>query len=258
MPVSATVETILNLINDIAPFDTAEGFDNVGLLLGRTDAPVSKVLIALDVTESVAEEAEKLGVQLIISHHPLLFRARKNLTEEDPEGRILCRLIRSHIALIAAHTNLDQTPWSGSACCARKMGLQNLHQEAPYLFIGDLEKPCTAADLAGKLSEALSYPVRCYGNEQTLIHTLAIAGGAYDEGWDQASDCGAQALLTGEVRHHNALTAVMSGFVLFDGGHFATEAPLVRNLSEYLQNAVNDVQYIIRFYPSESAPFGCV
>ena len=135
------------------------------------------------------------------------------------------------------------------------MGLQNLHQEAPYLFIGNLERPCTAAELAGKMTEALSYPVRCYGDEQRLIHTLAIAGGAYDEGWDQASACGAQALLTGEVRHHNALTAVMSGFVLFDGGHFATEAPLVRNLSEYLQNAVNDVQYNVRVLYSTQGCF---
>lgn len=254
----ATVETILNQINEIAPFETAESFDNVGLLLGKRSRKVLNVLVTLDVTLQTAEEAIRLGADLIISHHPLLFRARKNITEEDPEGEILCRLIRHNIALIAAHTNLDQTDLSGSACCARLLDMQNIRKEPPYLFVGDLKKECSAKELRDCISHVLGYPVRCYGDENTRIATLAVAGGSYDEGWEQAKACGAQALLTGEAGYHTALTAAMSGFILFDGGHYATEAPLVQNLAASLQKRFDDVQYKIRFYPSESAGIGCV
>ncbi|MBE5782847.1 MAG: Nif3-like dinuclear metal center hexameric protein [Clostridiales bacterium] len=254
----ANVETLLNLINEMAPFETAEGFDNVGLLLGKRSQPVSKVLVTLDVTKETVGEAVRLGVDSIISHHPLLFRARKNITEEDPEGEILCELIRNRIALIAAHTNLDQTAWSGSACCAKRLELRNIRPEPPYLFLGELKENCSAKELQRELTKKLHYPVRCYGDENATIATLAIAGGSYDEGWEQAKRSGAQALLTGEVGYHTALTAIMSGFVLFDGGHFATEAPLIENLADYLQKRLDDVQYNVRFYPSESAPIGCV
>ena len=251
----ATVGEIKNIIHQLAPFDTAEDFDNVGLLVGRHDATVSKILIALDVTLDVVEEAKKLGAELIISHHPLLFRARKNLLEEDAEGKILCELVRNHISLISAHTNLDRTALSGSACCARLLQLQNLRQEG-YLFLGELAAPLAACELAKLAQEKLRFPVRCYGNEKKPISTLAIAGGSFDEGWAEAQALGAQALLTGEVRHHNALSATMNDFVLFDGGHWGTEAPLVTELCSYLQNAVNGVKWNIRVYPSQSAPFG--
>lgn len=254
---SCTVGEIEKIMADLAPVETAEAYDNVGLLVGRRNAPVNRILVALDCTGDVVQEAKRLGAELIVSHHPLLFHARKNLGEEDPEGKILCDLVRAGISLIAAHTNLDQTNLSGSACCAKLLELKNLRQEG-YLFFGDLAAAMTARSLSNRLTTLLSWPIRIYGNEDTLISSLAIAGGAYDEGWQRAQALGAQALLTGEVRHHNALSAVMSGFVLLDGGHYATEAPLVPVLAEYLQKRLNDVQYMVRVYPSRSVPFGCV
>lgn len=254
----ATVKQIEEILNEIAPFETAEEFDNAGALVGRRDAAVTKVLVALDCTLEVAAEAERLGAELIVTHHPLLFHARKNLLEEDPEGRILCRLIRAQINLISAHTNLDKTFFSGSACCGRLLGLQNLRKGGEYLFLGELPEPMKAKALEEKITETLSFPARCYGKEDTPIKTLAIAGGADDADWALAKELGAQALLTGEVRHHNALAAVMSGFVMFDGGHFGTEAPLVGELCEYLQKRTDDVKYNIRVIPSQRTPFGCV
>ena len=253
-----TVQTIEDMLNEIAPMETAEGFDNVGALIGRRDAAVSRILVALDCTLDVVREAKKLGAELIVTHHPLLFHARKNLLEEDVEGRILCEMVRSHLSLISAHTNLDQTAWSGSACCGRLLGLENLRKESAYLFLGELKSPQTAGDLEEAISRALAFPVRLYGGRNTVISTLAIAGGADDEDWQAAKALGAQALLTGEVRHHNALAASMSDFVLFDGGHYGTEAPLVPVLAEYLQNRLNDVQYNVRVFPSQNAPFGSV
>lgn len=246
---SVTVWQIEDALNAIAPFETAEDYDNVGLLLGRPDAIVHKALVALDVTEAVVLEAERLGAELIIAHHPLMFHARKRLAETDGEARVLCRLIRSRISLIAAHTNLDLTPYSGSAQCAALLGLRNVRQEGLF-FLGECAANVDAQSLRGMISSALHTQTRLYGAENLPVHTLAIVGGAYDEGWQEAQALGAQALLTGEVRHHNAVAAAMAGFALLDGGHYATEAPLVKPLAAYLQNRFSDVQYKIRFYPS--------
>jgi len=254
----ATVEQVEAILQEIAPFETAEEFDNVGILVGKRDAQVSKILVALDATLDVVKEAEKIGAELIVTHHPLLFYGRKNLLEEDPEGKILCRMVRARISMISAHTNLDKTAFSGSACCARLLGLKNVRKAGDYLFLGELEMPLKAGELEGEITNALFFPARCYGNENIMITTLAIAGGAGDGEWPLAQSLGAQALLTGEVKHHNALAAAMSGFVLFDGGHHGTEAPLVPHLAEYLQNRLNDVQYNVRVYPSQRAPFGAV
>ena len=253
-----TVKTIEEMLNELAPMETAESYDNVGALIGRRDAGVHGILVALDCTMEVAEEAIRLGADLIVTHHPLMFHARKNLLEEDAEGKILCELVRRHISLISAHTNLDQTDWSGSACCGRLLKLRDLRKESNYLFLGETEQPREACVLQQTIAQALGFPVRLYGDGSARIITLAIAGGADDGDWALAKSLGAQALLTGEVRHHNALAASMSGFVLFDGGHWGTEAPLVPALAEYLQNRLNDVQCNVRVYPSQCAPFGSV
>ncbi len=253
----ATVQTIEDILRQLAPFEMAEDFDNVGLLVGKRDFPVQKILVTLDATEQVVQEAKVLGADLIVSHHPLLFHARKNIAEEDPEARILCEMIRQHQSLISVHTNLDQTELCGSACCARLLGLENIRKAGQYLFLGDLPKPLSAHVLQQKMTNALHFPVRAYGPDKT-ISTLGIAGGAYDEGWAEAMAQGAQALLTGEVRHHNALSAAMEDFLLFDGGHYGTEAPLVPVLTNYLQKQLDDVQYSVRVYASQCVPFGRV
>ncbi len=254
----ATVQTIEDILNELAPIETAESFDNVGALVGRRGAKITRILVALDCTLDTVREAKAIGAELIVTHHPLLFHPRKNLLEEDAEGRILCELVRANLNLISAHTNLDQTEYSGSACCGKLLGLKNLRKASAYLFLGELEPPLSAVDLETRISRILSFPARRYGDDGRMISTLAIAGGADDGDWQAAKELGAQALLTGEVRHHNALAASMSDFVLFDGGHYATEAPLVPSLAEYLQNRLNDVQYKVTVYPSQYAPFGSV
>ena len=253
----ATVGLVESILNEYADMESAEDYDNVGALVGRRDQEVTKILVALDATMDVVREAEGMGAELIVTHHPLMFHARKNLLEEDPEGRILCEMVRARLSLIAAHTNLDQTSLSGSACCAGLLKLQDVRREG-YLFIGQLPKPMAAAALKDVITRALSFPVRCYGDGSRIIDTLAIGGGACDEEWQEAQNQGAQALLTGEVRHHNALAASMSDFVMFDGGHFGTEAPLVPELAKYLQNRLNDVKYNVTVFPSQCAPFGSV
>jgi len=249
-----TVAVVEEYLNSIAPFETAEGFDNVGLIVGRRENPVTSIIVTLDVTMNVVREAVEKKAELIITHHPLLFHARKNLVEEDPEAMILCELIRNKISVIAAHTNLDASDYSGSACIARALGLKNVRQDG-FIFLGDLENIENANALKTKIEGILHADVRVYGNSETPVRTLAIAGGSFDEGYKDALRLGAQAYLTGEVRHHNAISAAMENMVLMDGTHWATEQILVPHLSASLQNALFALKYSVNVYPSSAALF---
>lgn len=245
-----TVEDVRRIIDQIAPEDTCEGFDNVGLLAGRREAAAPRVLVALDAAMNVVEEAEKWGCTLIVTHHPLMFHARKRMVEEDAEARVLCAMIRRGISLIAAHTNLDQTLWSGSACAAKLLSLRDVVMHG-YMAIGALERPVAASAFAETVNRALGTQTRVYGDPGRILQSVVIAGGSYDEGYHEAITLGADAMITGEVRHHNAVAAVMDDFVLMDAGHFATEAPLVPVLARYLQNALDGLQYNVQVIPSE-------
>lgn len=253
----ASVKTVFDYLNEIAPFETAESFDNVGLLIGSMHAPVERILVALDATPAVIQEALDLDVQLIVTHHPLMFGGTKRLLYDSYEGSVITAIVQNGLHLIAAHTNLDLSPeLSGSACLARRIGLENIRQEG-FVLVGDLkEGDMSAGLLRKKIAHAEDDAVYLFGDEQAKITTLGISGGAYDGGFEQARAMGAQAYLTGEVKHHNALAAAGTGFVLYQGGHFGTENPLVPELSQALQNHLNELQYSVTVYPSRSNPYG--
>ncbi len=251
----ASNQTIYDLIDALAPFETQEGFDNAGFLIGDRSRPVSRVLVALDASLAVVEEARTLKADLLITHHPVMFRAVKSLDFESHEARLLSALLRADLSLIAAHTNLDQSPISAGFLLAERLRLSQPRalEGDPFLVLGDVAEAQSSQALVGRLAEVLGGPVRIFGDRQARVQTLAIAGGAYCDGWLAAKRAGADALLTGEVRHHNALAAVESGFVIFDGGHFQTEVCMVEALREYLQTELNALQYEVEVYASAAA-----
>ena len=239
-----TVREVYDWVDGFAPFQTAEAYDNVGLLTGRYDAAVIRILMALDCTLEVVEEARRLQAELIITHHPLLYHARKNMREDDPEGEILCALIRSHMALVSAHTNLDRAQGGINDTLGQVFSLGGMRGEG-FLRCGKLPSGMAAGALRDMASRLLKAPVRLFGSPDTQIETLAVGGGAYDEGFEEAAALGAQAYLTGEVRHHNALNAVARGMVLLEGGHFATEAPGLHAFGGCLQKGLDGLQYSV-------------
>ena len=249
-----TVKAVYDWVDSFAPFQTAEEYDNVGLLTGRFDAPVTRILTALDCILEVVEEANRLQAELILTHHPLLFHARKNLREDDPEGQILCALIRSRISLICAHTNLDRAPGGINDTLGRLFPLKNMQGEG-FVRCGKLPFGMTAGELRDMASRLLNAPVRLYGSPEKQIDILAVGGGAYDEGYMEASSLGAQAYLTGEVRHHNALAAVAQGMVLLEGGHYATEAPGLCAFGGCLQKGLDGLQYPVAVHHFSGVPY---
>lgn len=244
----ASNQLIYNLINEIAPFDTQEDFDNSGFLIGDPDAEVENILVALDATPAVIQEAVDKKAELVITHHPLMFHAVKALRQNTYEGALLSRIVREGLSVISAHTNLDQTELSGGAVLGRELGLNHLRKADPFIYLGEVPKPLDAQALGRQIGRHIGQNIRCYGALDTRITTLAIAGGAYDEGYVVAREAGAQAFLIGEVRHHNALAAAESGFVLYDGGHYHTEVAMMRELARYLQTTLNTLQYQVGVY----------
>ena len=122
----ATVREIYQYLDGLAPFSLQMEFDNAGFLVGRGERAVSKILVSLDVTEEVAEEAAELGAELIVSHHPVIFRPAKSVTDGDPDGRVLLALAEHRIAAICAHTNLDKARGGVNDCLATALGLEHV------------------------------------------------------------------------------------------------------------------------------------
>ncbi len=251
---SATVSQLLALLDQIAPLSGAEEWDNVGLLSGRPDASVDTVLCALDLNPAVLDEAVRSGAQLIVTHHPILFRGRKNLSETDGEGRLLCALVRSGIALIAMHTNYDNACPGVNDALADQLGLTDVQPLENGMRLG-MAKDSTLGAFAAHAEAALGGPVRRYGDPKAAIRRVAVLGGAGEDFIPEAIAAGADVYLTGEVAYHKALDAVDNGLCVLEAGHAATEHPGISALARGLQIAADAVAYNIRVLNSEVGLF---
>lgn len=250
---AATVAQILALVDQLAPFELAEVWDNVGLLCGDPAAKVEKILVALDLTPGALAEAGRAGAQLIVTHHPILFHARQTLREDDAEGALLCALARARVALIAAHTNYDNAPCGVNDALAAALGFGVARPLQHGLRLVDCEQ--TLVSLAALCEQRLGGRARPYGAEKTRVKRLALCGGAGSDFWPEARKAGADCLLTGEVRHHHALEALASGLTLIEAGHYHTERPSVKALGNGLQTAINAIQYNVSVLESGFEPF---
>lgn len=249
-----TVQMVYDFIHERAPFDQQEPYDNAGLLVGDPRWEVQGIHVALDVTDAVITEAIDRGANLIITHHPLMFSARKRLVETDYEAQLLCRMIRHRIALIAVHTNLDRAPGGINDVLASVCGLRDVTGEG-FVRVGALAEPMTARQLADELSHRLHTVVRLMGAEDAPVTRLGMCSGSGGEEWSAAAQLGANAFLTGECKHHIALEAAASGVVMLEAGHFATELPGIFALADALQIHLNAVQYGVCVSKSEAPAY---
>ena len=152
------------------------------------------------------DEAASLGAQLIVTHHPILFRGRKNLCSDDPEGRLLCKLVKSDVALVAAHTNFDNAHPGVNDALAARLGLENVQPGAHGMCVGEISPmalECFADMVRGNLGGA----VRRYGDGARVIRRAAVLGGAGEDFARDALAAGADVYVTGEMGYHRALSA---------------------------------------------------
>ena len=247
------VSDIVSIVNEFAPFEKALDYDNVGLLVGHPDWAVDTALVALDLTMGAVEEAKACGAQLILTHHPVMFNGRKHLREDDAEGAAIAELIRNRIAMIAAHTNYDVAKGGVSEILAADLGIRNAEPAAEGLIVvGDYAG--TLRDLEWAVRERINPHARVYGQDRILLR-VAVCGGAGGDFWELAKMAGADCFLTGEVKHHEALSAVQMGMPIIDAGHYETEHLALNQLASSLQNRANALQYNLRTIVSEFHPF---
>ncbi|MDY5350493.1 MAG: Nif3-like dinuclear metal center hexameric protein [Candidatus Ventricola sp.] len=252
---NCTVTDVEQLVGGIAPYELAEEWDNVGLLVGHAQAQVTRVLVALDLSMGVVEEAKALGAQLIVTHHPIMFSARKRLTDADREGRLMLALAEAGIAHIAAHTNLDSAPGGVNDTLMAAMGAENVRGEG-FVRAGDLPEGMTLGTLAQRARTKLRAEVRVYGAADTAVHVLGCCSGAGGGEVALAKALGADCFITGEIRHHEALDAVDGGVCVLEAGHFETENPVCEVLRTALQKAADEVEYNLTVFCSKGNPFG--
>lgn len=254
------VKDIAAAIEDFAPKGLQESYDNAGLQVGDPEMTVSAALLCLDVTEDVLNEALERHCNLIISHHPLIFKGLKELTGSTPTQRIVADAIIKKIAIYSAHTNLDSA-WEGvSHEMAHKIGLRGirvLEQKAdnPKAGLGVLGEisPTPKIEFLRKIKDVFKVKSLRYSAQspQLVVRKAAICGGSGASLIPEAIKSGADIILTGDVKYHD-FTSFGMDIIIADIGHFESELCSREILSRIIRDRYPDfVTYIAE---SESNP----
>jgi len=263
-----SVKDILNLLNEIAPFDLAEEWDNSGLQIGSPDHQVRKMLIALDPTLEAVQEALSKKAQLLLTHHPLIFKTISSINFGLYPGQVILEAIKGNLAIISAHTNLDLAENGINQILARLFELQNIeilqinnHPDHPLLGlgrIGNLPSSRPLGEIAKWVKDKIGTAhVSVVGQREKTISRVAVVGGSGGSMISQAFQRGADLLITGDIGHHDALQALSLGLGLIDCGHFSTEWSALRIFKDYIQREMLDLGWEIQieFLDKEACPY---
>ena len=209
---SVKIKEVLSALEKFAPLPLQESWDNAGLQVGLTEAEVSGALLCLDVTEEVIDEAVAKGCNLVVSHHPLLFRGLKTISDLTDVQRTVMKAIRQQVCVVSMHTNMDNAQGGVNFKIAEKLGLDDVkfletkrvgEVECGSGVIGTLSTPMAANDFVLKVKQ--TFGVACAMTNELLrrpIRRVAICGGAGDFLLDEAVGQGADAFITGEMHYH--------------------------------------------------------
>lgn len=244
----ATVNEIYAYLDQLAPFSYQMSFDNAGFLVGRGVREVKKILVSLDITEEVVQEAAQWGAALIVSHHPVIFHPARSMTDQDPTGRILLTMAEGGIAAICAHTNLDAVAGGVNDALARAVGLsgismlqtQGIDQRGlPYGIgrVGRLEGSPSLVAYAARVKMALGAHGVRYVDAGRPVCRVAVGGGACGDMLPEVIGQGCDTFITSDVKYNGFLDAKALGINLIDAGHFPTEHVVCPVLAEGLKQA---------------------
>ena len=235
-----TVREIYDYIDEIAPFQYQSGSDNSGLIVGDFCLQVNKILVCLDVTNNIVAEAVEKGADLIIAHHPLMYRPISKISGNDP----LHALVRRNISLIAVHTNIDVAFGGVSDLMLDKLGFPEskkaiipLNNEGlGYGRIIDLGTPVTSEELAEKCKIAFGCTVVKYIDSGKPLSKIGVSSGSAAESVEAALEAGCDAFICGEVKYDRFLFAKDYGLTLIEAGHFHTEDIFCEDLIDRLKS----------------------
>lgn len=240
-----TIKEVAGLLHEWAPPELAESYDNVGVLVGEPGKEAKKILVSLEVTEQVLDEAANLGANVVVSHHPLWFRNRKSLLGDDYVSRNLLKAIRYDVALIAIHTNLDNVYKGVNAKIGEKLGLRDFQILKPK----SPDNPQIGSGMIGAFGEAMKEEEFLAHIKSTFLcgsvkytkaplverfEKIAWCGGAGSFLIEDAARAGADAYITSDITYHLYFDAPES-MMLIDVGHYESEQYTVELIAEYLK-----------------------
>lgn len=241
----------LQLMEDIAPLSMQEVWDNSGLQIDYGNEEVERILVALEITGDVIEEANAKKTNMIVVHHPLIFEPIRKIDYRDMEGDYILRLIRGGISVYAAHTNFDSARNGNNDRLMELLGIQRFSrlnmpgrgfEESTLARIGTLPEPILFTDFLNRLDRVLGHPggVKVSGDAGRLIQKVAICCGGGGEYYQGALAAGADVFVSGDIKHHEAQRARESGLCVVDAGHYGTEQIFVRNMAQQLKQKGGD------------------
>ncbi len=249
-------------LNRLAPPALACDWDNPGLLTGRMEKEINKVLTALDVTDAVVDQAVNEGVDLIVSHHPLIFHAIKKVNDEDFIGRRILRLAGNDICSFAMHTNFDIAPGCMADLAADVLGMTKEEPlettaevdgcEVGIGKVGFLPEPMDIKTLAKLVKERFGIPfVSVFGAAQIQepVRRIAISPGSGRDMTDFAVAKNAQVLITGDIGHHEGIDAAARGLAIIDAGHYGIEHIFIDFMRDFLNSIHGDALTVITAEP---------
>jgi dinuclear metal center YbgI/SA1388 family protein len=243
------LKAILSIIEGFIPPALAEPWDNVGLQIGDPNWPVKSVRVALDPSAEVVQAACKDGVDLLVTHHPLIFKPVKKIDLSTPQGSLVGAAISHRMAIYAAHTNFDRMADGLNDILSRKIGLRQLHPlervvASEGLAIGDghgmgrigkLEHAVALIELAQQLKSLLNLDhIKVAGRTDLTVETVALCTGSGSSLLDLFINSGAEVYISGDLRYHDARTAEACDLALSDIGHFSSEHLMVEALAQRL------------------------
>ena len=238
----SNVNDVLYFLDVLAPFDSSMGFDNTGILVGGKNKSVSKILLTLDVTREAVDQAVKIGAELIVSHHPVIFNPMKRITDDS----LVYELIRNDISVISAHTNLDKAEGGVNDALALKLGLKDIQSV-------DSDDPEESG--LGRIGRVAETDVRSFAatvkkllnadgvefSGKVPVKNVCVVGGSGGSSLVDAKKAGADTLVTGEAKYNHFADAIEMGMNLVVAGHYHTENVVLDNLKDYILSTLNDV-----------------
>lgn len=252
-------------LDEWAPASLAGDWDNVGWMMGDPDAPLAGVLVSLDLTQDILNQAVSLGVNLVVTHHPPIFPSLRSVTADTWEGRLAGRCWREGLAVFSAHTNFDAAPGGLADELANRLGLigtqpfpePGMPGPVGLARVGSLPEAMTPEAFCASLSRCLPHAfLRLVGEAPNQVTRVAVQNGAYErELLPSLARVPPDVLVTGDVRHHDALALSEAGLFAVDAGHQATELPFCRLVGAWLENTFPGLPvHIAREAPVYRAP----
>lgn len=245
---------VIEALQNLAPSSYAMSWDNSGFLIGRFDSEVKKIGVALDATNEVVENAVRDGVDLLVTHHPIIFSAIKQVNDETFLGRKILTLVENHIACYAMHTNYD-IAGGMPELTAKRIGLiaeeplEVTNESEDGLEgigkIGILDRVLTLEQCANLVKEGFGLEkVLVFGDKSREIRRIALSPGSGRSMIKEAVRKNADVIITGDIGHHEGLDAMDMGIAVIEAGHYGLEYVFIEHVAKYLKNEFRDIEVV--------------